>query len=334
MSFKTLAMEPIGPNGQTDEFSWSNDLHSGFLGRPSRPYIWNRLDRKGKSTISKVKEAPDLVSWTSIKTLAMESIGPNGKISHFQVHGSFGDLDFRRHFCQKISWTSVKTFAMDSVGPDEKINPFSRFLMSFLLNFFVDVRQDVSYGADWSKRIFDVIFAKNFVDTVKSLAMEPVCPEVANRPIFKVNQARKLVNHLFCQFSCDIVHRSIGDPDFGRHFFQKNLWTSIKTFVVELVGPDVYGSFGDPNFRRHFCQNFSYTSVKTLTMELVGLDGQTGPFSWLNDLRIHGSFGDLDLRHHFCQKFSWMSIKTLGVELVGLDKKTYPLARSEEPRSG
>ncbi|KAG5570387.1 hypothetical protein H5410_060153 [Solanum commersonii] len=42
----------------------------------------------------------------------------------------------------------------------------------------------------------------------------------------------------------------------------------------------VYSSpwiFGDPKFQRHFCQKFSLTSVKTLVMQPVGPNGQNGP---------------------------------------------------------
>ncbi|KAG5576335.1 hypothetical protein H5410_056469 [Solanum commersonii] len=73
------------------------------------------------------------------------------------VNGSFGHPDFRRHFCQNFSWTFDKTLDLESVGPDGKAAPFSsfndprsRFLTSFLLKFFLEVRQDLRYGAGWS----------------------------------------------------------------------------------------------------------------------------------------------------------------------------------------
>ncbi|KAG5576459.1 hypothetical protein H5410_056593 [Solanum commersonii] len=94
-----------------------------FCGHPSRPSVW---------------------SWL-IKT---------SKQAHIQVHGSFGDLDFRRHYGQIFSWTSFKNSSMEPVRPDEKTAPFSRsneprskFLTLILPNFFMDVHQEIIYGA-------------------------------------------------------------------------------------------------------------------------------------------------------------------------------------------
>ncbi|KAH0746146.1 hypothetical protein KY285_007803 [Solanum tuberosum] len=63
--------------------------------------------------IFQVKQSPERVS------------NPFYRLSCAIVHGSFGDLDFRCHFCQNFSWTSVKTLAMELICPDGKTVPFS-----------------------------------------------------------------------------------------------------------------------------------------------------------------------------------------------------------------
>ncbi|KAG5576395.1 hypothetical protein H5410_056529 [Solanum commersonii] len=88
------------------------------------------------------------------------------------LHGSFGDPDCRRHFCQNFSWTSVKTLAMELLiqisevivaktfhGPPSRPYLWSRLvLMGKTANFQgqmdpegVDIRQDLRYGAGWSR---------------------------------------------------------------------------------------------------------------------------------------------------------------------------------------
>ncbi|KAG5576342.1 hypothetical protein H5410_056476 [Solanum commersonii] len=120
--------------------------------------------------------------------------------------GSFGDLDFRHHF---------------------------------LLNFFVDVRQHLSYGVNWSRwanwpifmsmdllviQISDIIFAKIFHGrSTRPLALESIGPDGKASP-----------------FSCSTIPGAV--------------------------------SFGHPDFRRHFCQHFSWKFVMTLDMELACLD--------------------------------------------------------------
>ncbi|KAG5591689.1 hypothetical protein H5410_042203 [Solanum commersonii] len=47
--------------------------------------------------------------------------------------------------------------------------------------------------------------------------------------------------------------------------------------------------FVDLEFRRDFCQKISWTSIKTLVIELVGPDGKTNPFSSHRFLVIQNS---------------------------------------------
>ncbi|KAG5576383.1 hypothetical protein H5410_056517 [Solanum commersonii] len=70
------------------------------------------------------------------------------------------DVIFAKNFM-----TSFKTLVMELASPDRQTNPFSRsnehrsgFLTSFLPKVFTEVRQDLSYGADWSRRVKLPIF--------------------------------------------------------------------------------------------------------------------------------------------------------------------------------
>ncbi|KAG5576457.1 hypothetical protein H5410_056591 [Solanum commersonii] len=142
-----------------------------FCGRSSRPLLWSRLVSIGKLVQFKVKQTLESISdvifanfflWTSVKTLTMEPVGPDWKTSPFsrsndpRIHGSFGDKDFRHHFCRSFLWTSIKTLTMELDGPDGKTvsfsNPWifwiSRFPMSFLSKFFVDARPSL-----WSQLV-------------------------------------------------------------------------------------------------------------------------------------------------------------------------------------
>ncbi|KAG5576462.1 hypothetical protein H5410_056596 [Solanum commersonii] len=138
------------------------------------------------------------------------------------VHGTFGDSNFRRHFCQKNLWTSVKTLAIESVGPD-------------------GVRQDLSFGVNWSRQV--------------------------KHPIFKVKGAPER--------SMDLL----GDSDFRCHFCQNISCTSVQTLSKEPVGPDwktdIFSRSNKPwsGFPTSFCRYFSWTPIKTLAIDPVGLDG-------------------------------------------------------------
>ncbi|KAG5581224.1 hypothetical protein H5410_051851, partial [Solanum commersonii] len=88
MSVKPLEMEPIGPDGQIDQFSYSNDPQS------SNGASWSQREN---GPIFKFQRAPKKVYphfrlfscaiidgyLTSVKTLAMEPIGPFGYTGPF-----------------------------------------------------------------------------------------------------------------------------------------------------------------------------------------------------------------------------------------------------------
>ncbi|KAH0746145.1 hypothetical protein KY285_007802 [Solanum tuberosum] len=158
----------------------------------------------------------------------MESVGPDGQIVHFQgqsnpgsLHGSFGDSDFRRHFCRNVSWMSVKTLAKESIGAD-------RFSTSFLPKIFVDVGEDLRYGGGWSRwenrPIFKVkqtpeqsFLPKFFVDVRLNLMFGAGCFRWANQPICKVKRPRS------------------GFPA----SFLPNIFVDVRQdLAIELVGPD------------------------------------------------------------------------------------------------
>ncbi|KAG5569180.1 hypothetical protein H5410_058946 [Solanum commersonii] len=288
----TLAMESVGPEGEIDPFSRSNEPRNDL----SYGASWSR---RGSQPIFKFLQPLErsidvLVIRISIKTLAMELVRHDG------------DPDFGHYFLPKI---------------------------------FVDVRQDLSYGADWSRRV--------------------------NRPIFMVKRspdlvkrAKERVNPSFCQFSCAIFHGCFGDPKFGHHFLPK-IFIDVRQ---DLSYGAVHECFGDLDFRRHFCQKFSWmsvktldiypvdsrhrfcpnflwTSIKTLTMDPVGHDGKTYQFSRSNEPRADLSYGSGWTRWENMpiskvkRSPKRTSVKTLAMEPVCHDGKTDPFSRSNEPQS-
>ncbi|KAG5613951.1 hypothetical protein H5410_013775 [Solanum commersonii] len=68
-----------------------------------------------------------------------------------------------------------------------------------------------------------------------------------------------------------------GVPEFRHQFVQKLSCTSVKTLVMELVGPHgkigLFSRSNELQNRCHFYQKISWTSVKTLAIESVGPHG-------------------------------------------------------------
>ncbi|KAG5576418.1 hypothetical protein H5410_056552 [Solanum commersonii] len=154
------------------------------------------------------------------------------------VHGSFGDLNFLRHFCKYFSWTSINILATEMVGPDGKIGLFSRVHGSFGdPNFLHHFCKNISWTS-W-----------------KTLAMEPIGPNG-----FLTSFLLKFFVDIRHDLSYEYIHGSFGDPYFRRHFCQKFSWTSVKTLAMEMVGPDeqtgpfsrsvkpIHGSLADRDF--------------------------------------------------------------------------------------
>ncbi|KAG5576547.1 hypothetical protein H5410_056681 [Solanum commersonii] len=129
----------------------------------------------------------------------MELVDPDGKTGPFSrfstsflpkfcvdvcqdfMHGE-GCFQWAYQSIFKVKRISKHTLGIEVVAFDGQTNPFlrsndprSRFTKSFLLKFFMEVRQHLSYGADILViQIFDISFAKKFVDVRQHLAMEPV----------------------------------------------------------------------------------------------------------------------------------------------------------------
>ncbi|KAG5569185.1 hypothetical protein H5410_058951 [Solanum commersonii] len=99
-----LAMKPVGPNGKNNPFSRSNELRSGY------EVGWSLSENR---PIFKLKRSSERVN------------PPFCQFSCAQVHGCFGDPDFRRHFRINFLWTSIKTLAMEPIGHDGKADPIS-----------------------------------------------------------------------------------------------------------------------------------------------------------------------------------------------------------------
>ncbi|KAH0646397.1 hypothetical protein KY284_034281 [Solanum tuberosum] len=97
-SIKTLPIEPVSPNGQNVTFSKSNDPGTEIQNsnlifakilprRPLTPYLWSQFALTAKTahfqgqTIPRAEFPPHFyqnLTWTSIKTLPIEPVGPHG----------------------------------------------------------------------------------------------------------------------------------------------------------------------------------------------------------------------------------------------------------------
>ncbi|KAG5569184.1 hypothetical protein H5410_058950 [Solanum commersonii] len=218
MSIKTLAMEPVGHDGQTRPFS---RYGAGWSRRVSRP-IFN------------VKRTSERMS---VKTLAMEQKffmyvrqDLNYGAAYFKVQTipEAGKSPILPIFCIDVlvirissvifakTWTSVKTLAMEPGCSDG-------FSELFLPKFFMDVRQDLSYRVGWSRRANHPIF-KVKRSPKRTLAMEPV------GPYLKIN--------LFSRSNKTRILGCFGDLDSRHHFCRNFSWTSVKNIAMQLVDHD------------------------------------------------------------------------------------------------
>ncbi|KAG5576414.1 hypothetical protein H5410_056548 [Solanum commersonii] len=119
----------------------------------------------------------------------------SGKPAHCQdqrnpgvVHGSFGDPDFRRHYCQKISWMSVKTSDMELIGPHGQTSPFSR------------LNEHQSHGS-FGDPDFRRHFCHNFTWTfVKTFSMKLVSPDGKTGPFSRSNKPQSDLTPCFVDF--------------------------------------------------------------------------------------------------------------------------------------
>ncbi|KAG5576460.1 hypothetical protein H5410_056594 [Solanum commersonii] len=123
VQFKTLTMEPVGPDWETSPFSRSNDPWSGFLWTSIKTLTMD-LDGPDGKTVSFSRFPMSFLSkfFVDGRPLLWSQLVPMGKPAHFQgqtnpvsdnhlilpifvciVHGSSGDPDFHCHFCQNFS---------------------------------------------------------------------------------------------------------------------------------------------------------------------------------------------------------------------------------------
>ncbi|KAG5578677.1 hypothetical protein H5410_049304 [Solanum commersonii] len=313
-SVKTLAMELVDPHDQKVPFSRLNEPQSRLTPHFAdfRVLIVHGFFVHGLSgDLEFQPHFCQIFSWTSVKTLAIELVGPHGQKPvgpHDQnipfsrsnepqtVHGLFGDLEFEAHFCQKIPWTSVKTLDMDSsqLALTAKMSNFEGQMIP---------STDLSYGANWTSRLKRLIFK------AKRSSEQPMDFLVIYGASWR-----------HCQ---NVPFTRYNKPQKFPHHFRLNLtWTSVKTLVME---PSTT-FYGDPEFQCHFCQNLTWTSGKTLTMDLVGLHGKNGPFTRLNEHQSRISTS-------FLPKLTWTSIKTLAIESVGQLEQNSQYTMSNDPQS-
>ncbi|KAG5569109.1 hypothetical protein H5410_058875 [Solanum commersonii] len=262
-----LPMEPVGPHGQNNAFSRSNEPQS------------NRLALTAKTTHFQGQTIPraDLsygVSWPSRS----------------------------KHLIFKVKRPPEQTLAMESIGPQSQNNPFSRSNEPR-----EDLRYGASWPSRPERPIFkvkrspkqfaiflvirnsDLIFAKNLHGRpLRHLAMDPFGPHGQNSPFSKSNDPRT------SSTSFSVIQNS--DLIFAKTFCGHPL-------PMELVGPhgqnSPFSRSNDPqNVRQDLTYGVSWPSwpkrpiskvkqapEQTLAMELVVPHGQNVPLSRSNDLQ-------------------------------------------------
>ncbi|KAG5628344.1 hypothetical protein H5410_000061 [Solanum commersonii] len=273
---QTLAMKQVVPHGRNVSFSRSNETRSSQLALTAKMTLFD-----GQTTPEQIQL--DLTA----KTSQFE-----GQASPGAVHGLFGDLEFRAHFCQILSWTFVKTLAMEPVVPHGQNFPFSRS------------NKTRSITKLWGQLALTAKTARFQGQTIpgQTLVMDPIGPQ-PNRRIFKVKTIPEEIYGIF------------GDPKFWPHFCQNFTWTSVITLIVEPVGPhDQNNPFSRSNDPRNLSYGANWPShPKRLIFKVKRALEQENPH-FANFSVIHGFFCDPEFKPHFCQKFSWTSAKNLAME--------------------
>ncbi|KAG5593613.1 hypothetical protein H5410_034845 [Solanum commersonii] len=315
-SIKTLAMEPVGHHSQNVPFTRSNDPRN--LSYSASWSTWL------KRPIYKVKRS-------SKKTLANEPVGHHGQKGPFtksnvpRISWSpwpkhpiykvkrapkkstrfYGDLEFRRHFCQNFTWTSVKTLAIDPVRHHGKNDPF------IVLSYPRSSPRDCMVTQN-----LDVIFAKNLHGSSWS--------PLKKRPIYKVKRALKQCTGLYSELK------------FQRHFCQKFTWiqlvTTDKTTYLQgqmIPGADLrYGSSRSPRQKRPINKVQRAPNHLVTTANMTHLQGQTSPEA---DLSYGARWSPRPKRPIYKVKRS--PKQTLVMELVGHHDQNGPFTSSNDPRS-
>uniref|UniRef100_M1AVU6 Uncharacterized protein n=1 Tax=Solanum tuberosum TaxID=4113 RepID=M1AVU6_SOLTU len=321
-------MEPVGPHGQNDPFSRSNDPRRRILTSFLHKFFMNvRYDLNCGAV------GPHRAG-TIIKTLAMEPVGPHGQNDSFSRSNA----------------------------------PRSRIRTSFLLKSFMDVRLDLNYGDSLPLRLKRPIFkVKRTPEQVNPLFYRfsfAIIHHLFGDPEFRTHFCRNLswtfVKTLSMKPGAKTDHfqRQLSPGAVGSHgqndpFSGSNVPRSRKTPHFA-------------NFLMLQSMDF-LASVKTLAMEQVVTHGQNGPFSRPNDpksristsflvkifmdIRSSLSYGascpsrlkrpyfqgqtstGAEIRLHFSQNFSWTSVKTLVMEPIVPHSQNGPFSRSSYPRA-
>ncbi|KAG5576416.1 hypothetical protein H5410_056550 [Solanum commersonii] len=129
-----------------------------------------------------------------------------------------------------------------------------------------------------------------------------------------------------------VVHESFSDPDSRCHFYQKNLWMSIKNFGIEpiaLLGKTIH-------FQRQTNPGAGKLPVLPISCAIVNQTSErvNAQFCGFSCAIVHGSFGDPDFLCQFCQNNFRTFVKSLSKVSVGPNEKIDPFSRSNNPKTG
>ncbi|KAG5576352.1 hypothetical protein H5410_056486 [Solanum commersonii] len=169
-----------------------------------------------------------------------------------------------------------------------------------------DVRQDLSYGARWSR--------------------------LANHSHFQGQMIPREGKPPFCRFLCAIINGSFGDPSYRRHLCRNISWTFVKTLVMKSVGPNwqirPFSRSNDP--QRRFLTSFlpkNFMDVRQGIRYGVDLSYGVSWSGWANWQFSRSKKPRIGFAMSFLSKFSWTSVKILVIESIGPDRQTDPFSR-------
>ncbi|KAG5598312.1 hypothetical protein H5410_029682 [Solanum commersonii] len=358
---QSLPMEPVSPHGQNNPFSGLNNPRSRSLpGRLLRPYLWRQLALTAKTAYFQGQMIPRAVhgifgnpefrphfwqkfTWTFVKTLPMEPVGPYGQNGPF-----LRSNDPRSRYPSrtkipifKVKGSPEQTFDMELVGHHSQ---------NGIYKVKRTPKQSMGFYGDLE---FHRHFCQKFTwPSVKTLDMITVVHHCQNFPFTRSNDPRSRIPTSFLPKIYLDLCKSLSMEPVGHHGHTTQLHGQMNPGAV-------HENFWLPSLSpwpKRPIYKVKRSPEQTLVMEIVGQHSQNGPFTRSNDPRnSYGAnwlprlkrtiykvkqspkqstrfYGDPEFRCHFCQKFTWTSIKTLVMEPVGHHDQNGKFTKSNDPQ--
>ncbi|KAG5588772.1 hypothetical protein H5410_049206 [Solanum commersonii] len=209
-------------------------------------------------------------SWTSVKTLAMEPVGPHGKNVPFSWSNDPRSR-ISTLFLPEFSYSFVKTLAMELVGPNGQNIQFSRSNKprSGSTPLFYRFSSMEPNWPSWTERsIFKVKQTSE-----QTLVMEPVSPHGQDDPFTTSKEPQSRYGASWPSRPKQPILKDKRALEQQKRLILKVNYATEQLkhpiFKVKRSPNQSMDFFVDPEFQPHFCQNISRTSVKTLAIEAL-----------------------------------------------------------------